>query len=102
MSEDTKNNEYDPWARSIFSPATKAEENQKIADSVTMILKIAFEQRERLVTLLNDENPHNEISQKEFDRVDIIINALCPMMHHNTGKDIYAKHIQPNVSEETK
>lgn len=75
------------------------EQNQKIADSVTMILKIAFEQRERLVILLNDGSPHNDISQKEFDRVNIIINALCPMMHHNTGKDIYAKQSQPNVSE---
>ncbi len=34
MSKQGSKKEYDPWVRSSFSPATKAEQNQKIVDEL--------------------------------------------------------------------
>lgn len=61
-------------------------QNHNIKESVKLILKTAIDQRTRLIPLLSNDYPNKEISQKEFDRVCIIIDYLRPMWHNNTGK----------------
>jgi len=72
-------------------PIAEIVQNHNIRESVKLILKTAINKRCRLIPLLSDNYPNKEISQKEFDRVCIIIDYLRPMWHHNTGEYIKIK-----------
>ena len=80
--------------RNIITPHMGAisiemiEQNQNIRESVKTILETALAERERLIPLLTDKNQFRDISQKEFDRVCVIIDHLRAMYLHHTGKDI--------------
>jgi len=91
MSEDTKNNEYDPWAKSSFSPATKAEQNQKIVD--ILIQKYIRKMPEPGVS---DSMQNDDWHREQFHLEHYIRLAL----NMDINELIQARHFQDEVKHD--
>lgn len=88
---------YDPWAKSSFSPSTKAEQNQKIVEALLHFVR--EETTQMTYTTMN--GPMSDESFKELKKeITIATNTIKTIVERATGRPFKEIQSQPKVSEE--
>lgn len=78
--QDSKNHEYNPWAKSSFSPTSKTEQNQKIVEAI-------LEQYQFTEDTLKNSKDLN-LSERDKIQISYLNTTLSTTIKKTTGKDI--------------